>query len=121
MEKETSKTRGDDGVTDQEVPVGPLPLDPAERGKVGASVEFLRGILMEDGGGCGSRVKGHDRAGMGGRGSGNDSPSFTLTAPSKIGPLYSSHVCYASRSAQLVSFRKRNVVGSVPFRDGGQF
>jgi len=60
VKKETSKTRGDDGVADQEVPVGPLSLDPAERGKVGASVEFLCGMLVEDGGGYESRVKGHD-------------------------------------------------------------
>ena len=66
VEKETSKTRGDDGVTDQEVPVGPLPFDPAERGKVCASVELLCGILVEDRGGYRSRVKGHDRVGMGG-------------------------------------------------------
>ena len=98
MEKETSKARGNDGVADQEVPIGPLPLDPVERGKVGASVELLCGMFVEDGRGCGSRVEGHDRVGKGGRvvGSANGSPSFTLTTPSKIGPLYSSHDCYAS-------------------------
>jgi len=113
VEKETSKTRGNDGVADQQVPVGPLPLDPAERGKVGASVELLCGMLVEDGGG-GSRVEGHDRVGKGGRGGGsaNGSPSFTLTAPSKIGPLYSSHDRYVSRSA-LVNIRTGKGTSSV--------
>ena len=84
VEKETGKTRGDDGVTDQEVPASPLPLNPAERCKVGASVELLCGVLVEDGGGRRSRVKGHDREGKGeGRGFGNDSPSCTPTTPSK--------------------------------------
>lgn len=62
MKEETSKTSGDDGVTDQEVPVDPLSLDPLKRGKVGTSVELLCGMLVENGGG-GSRVKGHDRGG----------------------------------------------------------
>ena len=57
MKEETSKTGGNDGVTDQEVPVRPLPLDPVERGKVGISVELLCGILVEDGGGGGRRIK----------------------------------------------------------------
>jgi len=103
VEKETSKTRGDDGVTDQEVPVGPLPLDPAERGKVGASVELLCGILVEDGGGCGSRVKGHDRVGEGaGRGFGQQLAVFySHHTFKKIGPLYSSHDCYASHQSLI--------------------
>ena len=62
MEEETSKTSGDDGVTDHKVPIGPLPLDPVERGKVGTSIELLRGIFVEDGGG-GGRIKGHDGGG----------------------------------------------------------
>ena len=102
MEEEASKTGGNDGVTDQEVPVDPLPLDPAEGGKVGTSVEFLCRIFVEDGRGGGSCVKGHDRGGEGGKveNSGDDLPSCILITPSKIGPLYySSHGCYASRSA----------------------
>jgi len=62
MEEETSETSGNDGVTDQEVPVDPLSFDPVERGKVGTSVELLCGMLVENGGGR-SRVKGHDRGG----------------------------------------------------------
>lgn len=43
-----------------------MSLDPVERGKVGASVELLRGILVEDGGGGGgSRVQRHGRVGGG--------------------------------------------------------
>lgn len=77
MEEETSKTGGDDGVADQEVPTDPLPLDPVKRGEVGGSVELLCGILVEYRGGCGSRVKGHDRAGKGDgtENSGSGSPS----------------------------------------------
>jgi hypothetical protein len=65
VEEETRKASGDDGVTDQEVPVHPLPLDPTERGKVCASVELLGGMLVENGGRGGSRVEGHDRVGEG--------------------------------------------------------
>lgn len=61
MEEETGETGGDDGVTDQEVPVDPLPLDPIESGKVCTSVKLLSGIFMEDGEGGRGRVKGHDR------------------------------------------------------------
>ena len=66
MEEETSETSGNDGVTDQEVPVDPLSFDPVEGGKVGTSVELLCRMLVENGGG-GSRVKGHDRGGRRGR------------------------------------------------------
>jgi len=62
MKEETSKTSGNDGVTDQEVPVDPLSLDPLERGKVSTSVELVCGMLVENGGG-GSRVKRHGRGG----------------------------------------------------------
>ena len=48
MEEETGETGGKDGVTNQEVPVDPLSLDPVERGKVCASVELLCGMLVED-------------------------------------------------------------------------
>ena len=48
MEEETSETSGNDGVTDQEVPVDPLPLDPIERGKVRAGIELLCGMFVED-------------------------------------------------------------------------
>jgi len=61
MEEETSKAGGNDGVTDQQVPVNPLSLDPVERGKVGASVQLLCGIFVENRGGSGSCIKGHDR------------------------------------------------------------
>jgi len=64
MEEEASKTGGDDGVTDQEVPVDPLSLGPVERGEVSASVELLCGIFVENGGSC---VKGHDRGEKGTR------------------------------------------------------
>ena len=61
VKEETGKTGGNDGVTNHEVPVHPLPLDPVERGKVRVSVKLLSGIFMEDRGGSGSCVKGHDR------------------------------------------------------------
>lgn len=65
MEEEARETSGNDGVTDQEVPIGPLPLNQIEGGKVCGSVELLSGIFMENGGGGGSRVKGHEGWGEG--------------------------------------------------------
>jgi hypothetical protein len=80
VKKETGKTGGNDGVTDHEVPVHPLPLGPVKRGKVGVSVKLLSGIFMEDRGGSGSRVKGHDQREEGGEVgmSGNSPLSCTL-------------------------------------------
>jgi hypothetical protein len=98
MEEETGKSGGNDRVTDQEVPADPLSLDPIERGKVGAGVKLLGGILVEDGGGAGSRVKGHDREGKGTRWRVRGTARLLVfsTHLQKIGPLYSSHDRYAS-------------------------
>ena len=49
MEEETGEPCGYDGVTDQEVPVNPLPLDPVESGKVCASVKLVSGMFVENG------------------------------------------------------------------------
>ena len=84
MEEETSEAGGDDGVTDQEVPVYPLPLDPAESGKVCASVKLLGGIFVKNGGGGGSRVEGHE----GGREKGvRWKRQLALVSVGSIGPL----------------------------------
>lgn len=102
MEEETSEAGGDDGVTDQEVPVYPLSLDPIESGKVRANVELLSRVFVKNGGGSKSHVKGHDR------GEGGDEVEITgeqfalLYSLREIGPLYSSHGCYASCLSPIV-------------------
>lgn len=81
MEEETSKSSGNDRVTDHKVPIGPLPLDPVERGKVSASIELLCRIFVEDGGGGEGRIEGHGEGGGGGEagGSCNNSRSCSVT------------------------------------------